>query len=105
MPVATDRHLKLLADAGLALTAAEELLAEGAPSAARERAEEAQAGLAELRAAWPGMSQVERALIARAATSVRERLDALQARLPASRALSVVAAVEDPEQELDPEAA
>lgn len=101
-----DRHLKLLADVSLAVSEAEEAIAERAFHTASERLDAAREGLADLRAGWPGMSAAERRVVGGAARTVRERLDAAAARVPRLRALSEMPAqVVDPEQEADPEAA
>jgi hypothetical protein len=101
-----DHHLKLLADVSLAVTEAEEAIAEEALHLASERLDHAREGLADLRARWPEMSAAERRLVGGTAGPVRERLDAVAARVPRLRPVSEMAAPEvDPEQEADPEAA
>jgi hypothetical protein len=101
-----DRHLKLLADVSLAVSEAEESIAEGAFHTASERLDAAREGLAGLRAEWPAMGRAERRVVGAAATPVRARLDAAAARVPRLRAVSEMPAqVVDPEQEADPEAA
>jgi len=97
-----DAHLKTLAAVSLELTAAEQALAEDAAGAARERAEAAAAGLADLRARWPALNAAERGVVGPTAVPLRARLDALEARLPRRRALSEVAPRPDPEEEIDP---
>ncbi len=99
-----DAHLKALAAVSLELTAAEEALAEDAAGAARERAEAAATGLAELRAGWPEFSAAERGVIGPTAAPLRARLDAIEARLPRPRALGEVEPRPDPEEEIDPAA-
>jgi len=84
------------------VSAAEAALDEGAPGAARDRLETADAGLIALRARWPALAARERRVLGPAAGPVRARLDAARERLPARAALSVGAAEADPEQELDP---
>jgi len=98
-------HLKVLAEASLAVERAEAAAGEGAFTAAREALDEAELELAELRGRWPAMSAAERTLVGRAAAPVRRRLDALAGRMPRSRALSDAAPEHDPEQERDPAAA
>jgi hypothetical protein len=49
------------------------------------------------------MSAAERALVGPAAAGVRNRLDVAAARIPKLSALSVGAAVHDPEQDAEPE--
>ena len=101
-----DRHLKLLADASLALAEAEEAVGDGAFHLASERLDGVREILSELRARWPEMSAAERRVVGGSARGVRERLDAAAARVPRLSAVSEMAAPEvDPEQELEPEAA
>jgi hypothetical protein len=100
-----DSHLKLLADSSLHAEIAERDLAEGAVSAAHDRLDAADAGLAELRARWPAMSAVERRIVGGTAGALRERLDALRARTPQPAAVSDGAPEHDPEEEIDPAAA
>jgi hypothetical protein len=100
-----DLDLKVLAEASLAVERAQDAAGEGAFTAAREALDEAESALAALRARWPAMGHVERALVGRAAGPVRQRLDAIARRLPAARALSEIAPEHDPEEEQDPAAA
>lgn len=100
-----DTNLKRLGDAGLAVGAAEEALAEGAHQGAQDALERTDSVLAELREAWPEMSAAERKVVGGAARTVRERRDAVATRLPRRRTLTAVPAEEDPEQERDPETA
>ena len=103
-----DQHLKLLADASLAVSEAEEAVEDGAFHLASERLDGARESLGELRERWPSMSGAERRVVGGAAKPVRARLDAAAARVPRLRAVSEMAAPEavaDPEQEADPEAA
>jgi hypothetical protein len=97
-----DGDLKALAEVGLALTAAEEALDDAASQAAVARLDEAEAGLAGLRTAWPGMSPARRRLVGATAAPLRARLDAARARVPRRRALAEIAPEPDPEQERDP---
>ncbi len=99
-----DALLKELADASMAVGAAEEALAEGAIIAARDRLDDAAAILAALRERWPELSTAERGVVGKTAPPLRARLDAAQARLPKLSALREVAAEPDPEQESEPEA-
>jgi hypothetical protein len=99
-----DALLKLTADAGVEVSAAEEALADDMPQAARDALDRADDLLARLRERWPGMSASERAVIGNAAGAVRRRRDAVAARVPVRSVLSDVAAEVDPEQEQDPEA-
>jgi hypothetical protein len=101
-----DQHLKLLADASMAVGEAEDAVAEGTFLLASERIDAAREALAELRDRWPAMSGAERRVVGGAARSVRERLDAAAGRVPRLRAVSEMAPAQvDPEQEADPEAA
>lgn len=103
-----DRHLKLLADASLAVSEAEDGIEEGALHRASERLDDAREALAELRGHWGAMGAAERRVVGAAATPVRRRLDAAAARIPRLRPVSELPsheAVADPEQEADPEAA
>jgi hypothetical protein len=98
-------HLKVLAEASLAVERAEAAAGEGALTAAREALDEAERELGVLRTRWQGMSAAERALVGRAAAPVRARLDAVRGRMPRARALSDAAPEHDPEHERDPAAA
>jgi len=98
-------HLKVLAEASLAVERAEAAAGDGAFTAAREALDEAELELAALRERWPTMSAAERTLVGRAAAPVRRRLDSLAGRMPRSSALSDAAPEDDPEQERDPAAA
>jgi flavin-binding protein dodecin len=99
-----DTLLKLAADAGHEVSTAEEAVEDGAHDAARDALDRASDTLAELRERWADMSSAERAIVGPAAKSVRERLDAVAARLPVRRTLSEGAAEADPEEEAEPEA-
>ncbi len=100
-----DALLKLAADAGVEVSAAEEALEEGSHQAARDALDRADDALAALRERWGAMSAVERRLIGEAAAAVRTRRDRLSARIPAVRPLTDGMAELDPEQERDPDAA
>lgn len=99
-----DAHLKLLADASLDVTAAEEALEERAFHTARELLDQVDVALEELRRSWTEMSPAERGVVTPAAKEIRARLDAAALRVPRVTALSQGAAEVDPEQELEPEA-
>lgn len=99
-----DAHLKLLADASLAASEAEEAIAEQAFHRAAERLDAARDGLSELRAGWPAMSAAERTVVGGAAAPVRARIDEAARRIPKVSALSEAAPTVDPEQETEPEA-
>jgi hypothetical protein len=98
-----DVHLKSLADASLEVAAAETSVAEEAFHSAGEQLDAAALRLADLRAAWPDMSAAERIVVGPSAASVRVRLDAARAQIPRLSALSVGAAVSDPEEEQQPD--
>ena len=100
-----DAHLKALAEVSLGVERAETAAGEGAFTAAREALDEAQRGLQLLRERWPQMASGERKVVGRAAAPVRQRIDALAARLPRVSALSQAAPEHDPEEEQDPAAA
>jgi hypothetical protein len=98
-----DAFLKLAADAGVEVSAAETALEEGAAGAARDALDRADDALAALRARWSEMSGAERAVIGEAARAVRARRDQVAAQLPPVRPVSDGVAELDPEQERDPE--
>lgn len=98
-----DALLKLAADAGVEVSAAEAALEEGAPGAARDALDRADDALAALRERWSEMSAVERTVIGEAAGAVRSRLDLVAAQLPPVRTVTEGVAELDPEQERDPE--
>jgi len=98
-----DALLKLAADAGVEVSAAEAALEEGAAGEARDALDRADDVLAELRERWSSMSLAERAVIGEAAGAVRARRDLLAARLPPVRTVTDGVAELDPEQEQDPD--
>jgi hypothetical protein len=98
-----DALLKLAADAGVEVSAAETALEEGAADAARDALDRADDALAALRERWSEMSPAERTVIGEAARAVRARRDLVAAQLPPVRAVSDGVAELDPEQERDPE--
>jgi hypothetical protein len=100
-----DEDLKGLADAALLLELAESDAAAGAFQGVQESVDRIDALLARLRERWLAMGAAERRIIGPAARSVRERRDAVAARVPRHRALAVVPGDADPEDEQDPEAA
>jgi predicted phage gp36 major capsid-like protein len=100
-----DEDLKGLADAALLLERAESDAATGAYQGVQESVDRIDALLARLRDRWPAMGAAERRIIGPVARSVRERRDAVAARVPRHRALAVVPGDADPEDEQDPEAA
>jgi len=97
-----DAHLKRMADAGLALTEAEEAAGAGELGQAADALDRADAILAGLREEWTAMSAPERAVVGPAARDLRARLDHTRARLPRRSALSVGAPERDPDEEIDP---
>ena len=99
-----DALLKLTADAGVEVSAAETALEEDMPQAARDALDRADDLLAQLRDRWPGMSAPERTVIGNAAGVIRRRRDAVAARVPVRRVLADAVAEVDPEQEQDPDA-
>src|SRR4051812_18290205 len=86
-----DQHLKVLADASMAVAEAEEAVGEGTFLLASERLDAAREALAELRSRWPAMTGAERRVVGGAARPVRERLDVAAARVPRVRAVSEMA--------------
>jgi hypothetical protein len=97
-----DPHLKRLAEAGLALTEAEEAAGGGELGQAADALDRADAVLGDLRAAWSAMSAPERAVVGPAAKELRDRLDRARTCLPRRTALSVGAQERDPDEEIDP---
>ena len=97
-----DAYLKLLADAGLELTRAEEAAGDGEIGQAGDALDGAAEKLAELRAGWPAMTPPQRKIVGPAAAPLRERLDRTRARLPRRVALSEGAPERDPDEEVDP---
>ncbi|HYF28087.1 MAG TPA: hypothetical protein VD931_20250 [Baekduia sp.] len=98
-----DDLLKRLADAGLAMEAAEAALEAGEHQAARDALDEADSQLALLRDRWPSMGAAERALVGRTAAPLRARLDAGRRRVAPLRAVSDAPVEVDPEQDADPD--
>jgi hypothetical protein len=95
-------HLKLLAEAGLALIEAEEAAGDGELGQAGDALDRAEATIADLRTAWGGMTPAQRSVVGPAAKQLRDRLERTRAALPARRALSVGAPERDPDEEVDP---
>lgn len=100
-----DAHLKLLAEAGLALGEAEEAIDESAFDPARECVDRAQEHLAALRTAWPQMSSTERRIVGAAAKPVADRAAAVARRIPKRSALSAGTPEVDPDEDVEPGAA
>lgn len=94
--------LKVLADASLEVTAAEEALDDAAFHTALERLDDATLLLDELRGAWPELSGPERAVVGPSAKTIKERVDAGRRRVPKLSALTVGTAVNDPDQDTEP---
>ncbi len=99
-----DAHLKLLAEAGLQVTAAEEAIAETAYGTAREALDVAEELLAQLRTGWPKMGAAERDIVGRTAAPLKARIEAAARLIPKRVALSEVAPEHDPEEDLEPAA-
>lgn len=83
-----DQTLRTLADAGLALDAAEEALEAGEATVAQEQLAIADDALTAVRAAWPDLPRQARTVVGPAGRDVKERHDALLKRVPRRRALS-----------------
>ena len=98
-----DALLKLAADAGVEVSAAEAAFEQDAAGEAREALDRADDALAALRERWGTMSAAEQAVIGEAAAAVRARRDRLAARLPPVRTVTDGVAELDPEQERDPD--
>jgi hypothetical protein len=98
-----DELLKLAADAGVEVSAAEDAAEEGMHQVAREALDRADDALVALRERWPAMTSAERTVIGPVAATVRRRRDTLAGRIPAARPLADAVAELDPEQEQDPE--
>jgi len=99
-----DAHLKLLAEAGLHVSAAEEAVEETAHTTARDELDLAEEQLVELRTGWPSMSQAERGIVGPTAAGLKRRMDAVAARIPKRTTLSEVAGEPDPEEDIEPAA-
>lgn len=97
-----DVALRTLADAGLALDAAEEALAAGEPSTAESHLETVDAALASVRSEWPTLPPAGRAIVGPAGKQVADRRAALVKRLPKRRALSEGTPEKDDEQDTPP---
>jgi hypothetical protein len=95
-------HLKQLADASLEVTAAEEAVGEGAHHTATECLDRATLALDELRSAWPGFGAAERTIVGSSAAGLKQRIESTRKRIPRLSALSIGAAVADPEEEEPP---
>jgi hypothetical protein len=99
-----DVALRTLADAGLALDAAEEALAAGEPSTAETHLETIDEALASVRARWAELPAAGRAVVGPAGKQVAERRDAIVKRLPKRRALSEgTPEAPDPEEDTPPD--
>jgi len=98
-----DGHFNRLAEASLAVSAAEEALGAGAHQGAQDALDRTDGLLAGLRAAWPRMTPAERRVVGSAAANVRERRDAAARALPRRRTLAAVAGEADPDQERPPD--
>lgn len=98
-----DQLLKLTADAGVEVSAAETALDDEMPQAARDALDRADDILAQLREQWPSMTPIERRMIGELARTVRGRRDAVAARVPVRRVVTDAVAEVDPEEDEDPE--
>jgi hypothetical protein len=99
-----DDHLKLMAEAGLALTEAEEALDADQRTQAADAIDRAGGYLATLRISWANMAPAEQAIVGTTARPLRGRLDAATRRLRPRSALSQGVPEPDPEQDVDPAA-
>lgn len=97
-----DVALRTLADAGLALDAAEEALAAGEPSTAEEHLDAVSSALETVRSEWPQMSKAGRAIVGPAGKQVADRRAALVKRLPKRQSLSDGTPEKDDEQDVEP---
>ena len=100
-----DAVLRTLADAGLALDAAEQALDAGEASTAEEHLASIDAALGSVREQWPELSPAARAVVGPAGRDVKQRHDALARRLPRRRALSDGTPERDPDEETAPDEA
>jgi hypothetical protein len=91
-----DAQLKGLADVSGCLDEAEAALGDARHVAAVAALDQAEDGLARLRAAWPELPPVARRVVGPAGAQARERLEALRGRLPARRALTEAPPTPDP---------
>jgi hypothetical protein len=94
--------LTVLAEASLAIAAAESAVDEGAHHTATDRLDEAELALADLRAAWPEMVAAQRAVVGPSAAELKQRIEAARRRIPRLSALSLGAAESDPDEEVEP---
>ena len=100
-----DLRLPLLADARSHLDVAAEALDENSMITAGHELDKADEALQKLRELWPEIDAQERGLLAQLAKPLGDKLKELQARMPAAHAVRQGAAVEDLEQEMDPNSA
>lgn len=99
-----DVPLEQLAAVSEAIGRGEDAVEEQAWSSAREALDDADQALDGLRDAYREMGQRERATLGAIAGPLRSRRDAFAARIPKPQAVSDGAAVDDPEQDADPDA-
>ena len=92
-----DQHLKLMAEAGLALSEAEDALDADERGAAADAIDRAGGYLATLRINWAAMAPAERAVVGKTARPLKERLDVATRRCRPRVALSQGAPERDPE--------
>jgi len=98
-----DLRLPLLADANLHLTVAEEAVADGDNTVARNELDKADVALDELREQWLKMSDAERGLLPAMVKPLTHRADGIRSRIPKQSVISKAEIVEDPEQDVEPE--
>lgn len=98
-----DLRLPLLADANLHLTVAEEAVDDGNNTVARNELDKADIALDELRSQWMDMNDDERGLLPAMVQPLKKRAEGIRTRLPQQSVLSQTEAIEDPEQDQEPE--
>ncbi len=99
-----DVPLEQLAAVSEAVGRGEDAVEEQAWSSARDALDDVDRLLEELRGVYVEMGTRERATLGAIAGPLRQRRDALAARIPRPKTVSDGAAVHDPEQDDDPEA-
>lgn len=102
-PVLKDLRLPLLATVSLHIEMAEEAFGGGSIRTAEHELEKAEGSLAELREEYKELKTSDRGLLAAFAAPLAKRVKELRAKMPRRGVLSDGEAVEDPEQDVDPE--
>lgn len=102
-PEVKDLRLPLLAAASLHIGTAEEAFEAGALRTAEHEIDKAEEALQELRDEWPEIEKSKQGLLAAFAAPLAERVSELRSRMPQTSIVTQGEAVEDPEQEIDPE--